>query len=110
MAKLPPYRLQTLFDMREKAKEEAEEVFAAKKFFLSGLGLPSSASPSSSSSRMVCLASVCASWSVFSSILLCCSVLSAGWGKKTALLLTSSPAVKKDPCQRAPVESARATM
>lgn len=31
MAKLPPYRMQTLFDLREKAKEEAEEFYAGKK-------------------------------------------------------------------------------
>ncbi len=31
MAKLPPYRMQTLFDLREKAKEAAEEFYAEKK-------------------------------------------------------------------------------
>lgn len=31
MAKLPPYRLQALFDIREKAKDEAEEHYAEKK-------------------------------------------------------------------------------
>lgn len=31
MAKLPPYRMQTLFEIREKEKEAAEEVYAEKK-------------------------------------------------------------------------------
>lgn len=31
MAKLPPYRMQTLFEIREKAKEAAEEFYAEKK-------------------------------------------------------------------------------
>lgn len=31
MPKLPPYRLQALFDIREKAKKEAEEAYAEKK-------------------------------------------------------------------------------
>lgn len=31
MAKLPPYRMQVLFELREKAKDEAEEFYADKK-------------------------------------------------------------------------------
>lgn len=31
MAKLPPYRMQALFEIREKAKEDAEEFYAEKK-------------------------------------------------------------------------------